>query len=368
NADSAGYEETLANGYYTMAIQLTDTGDVVWGVVEGARVLAGELAHRTYQLTTDVNRGGLDLAISDSLANPIEITLSGAVAELTEGNSMTVNATTSEPVDSYQWYLQGATLSGETGSSVTVGSTLSPATYWLSLVVTEDGIVSSESVEFEVVAASPGIAGTETRITPSTASQNLPGISGEKIVWQDDRDASQEIYMYDLSTDTETRITTNSAEQYRPAVSGDIIVWSDWQNDNADIFQYDISTSTISSITTAFGLQEVPDIDGNRVVWREGRNDNWDIYTYDLSTDTESAVTTHSVDQYQPAVSGDRVMWSDDRNGNYDIFMYNLATDTEVRLTTESAEQSNPAISGNHIVWQDERNGDSDIYLFTIAP
>ncbi len=152
DADSAGYVAELPNGYYTVALQLSDLGTVVWGVVEGARILAGELSHHTYRLTKDVNRGGLDLTIIDSLDNPIDITFSGVREFLPEGTDMTVTAATSEPVDSYHYFLQGAPLTAsKTNPSITLGSDLPPGTYWLSLKVLKGQIISTESVVFEVV-------------------------------------------------------------------------------------------------------------------------------------------------------------------------------------------------------------------------
>jgi hypothetical protein len=59
-------------------------------------------------------------------------------------------------VDSYQWYLNGGLLSGETSASITVGSALAEGVYRLDLAVTKGNIVSSGTLEFAVVSPAGG--------------------------------------------------------------------------------------------------------------------------------------------------------------------------------------------------------------------
>ena len=209
----------------------------------------------------------------------------------------------------------------------------------------------------------------EKQIT-DTNIQHFPDISGDKIVWQDDRNGNWDIYMYDISTSTETQITSNNLDQISPAIHGDTIVWADARSEWG-IYMYDISTSTETKITTDnSSAQLFPDIYGDKIVWMDVRNgdwDNWDIYMYDISTSTEIQITTNSNEQYYPAIYGDKIVWQDDRNGNWDIYMYDISTSTEIQITTNSNEQYYPAIYGDKIVWQDDRNGNWDIYMYDIS-
>jgi hypothetical protein len=148
---SAGYTQTLASGYYMLSIQLYDGEKMLWGTIEAVRIISGELSEKTYTLVKDVNSGGLELEIITEMENPIEITFSGALELLPSGSNMTVFASTSEPVDSYQWYLKGTPINGETSDTITIGETLEPGTYWLDLVVVKGSILSSQGVVFEVV-------------------------------------------------------------------------------------------------------------------------------------------------------------------------------------------------------------------------
>ena len=146
---SAAYSGLWMNGYYTLAFTLMDAGQPVWGMVEAARIVAGETSHKSYDLVRDVNRGGL--TITPDMQSPIEITFSGTAETLDLGGSMTVTAATSEPVDSYQWYLQGVLIGGATLAEVTVGEGLGVGIYRLDLMVTKDSTLSSDAIVFEVV-------------------------------------------------------------------------------------------------------------------------------------------------------------------------------------------------------------------------
>ncbi len=199
------------------------------------------------------------------------------------------------------------------------------------------------------------------------AEQVLSAISGDKIIWRDNRNGNYDIYMYDLATETERQITNDFEDQRDPAISGDKIVWTDRRNGNYDIYMYDLATETERQITTDSISQYDPAISGDKIVWRDRRNGNNDIYMYDLATETERQITTDSRNQSNPAISGDKIIWRDSRNGNMDIYMYDLATETERQITTDSRNQSDPAISGDKIVWTDTRNGKSDIYMYDLA-
>ena len=213
-----------------------------------------------------------------------------------------------------------------------------------------------------------------------------PIIYKDRIVW-----ASNNIYMYNLSTSTESQIINDTSYHDYPAIYGDRIVWTESRNEgwneygaqdgNLDIYMYDLSTSTETRITTNNSTQRLPAIYEDRIVWEDKRNGNWDIYMYNLSTSTETQITTNEFNQEFPAIYGDRIVWVDDRSGRHDIYMYNLSTSRETRITTSGSVwfynkelydplgviNGGPAIYGDRIVWGDERNGNADIYMFTLA-
>jgi hypothetical protein len=147
-AGSAGYTSgALDDGYYSLVIQLLDGGVVKWGLFEAVRILADQTT--TVGEGPSVSTGGLDLAINPQMQNPITVTVSG-VSEIEVGTDTTFTSTTSEAVESCQWYLNGGLLSGETSGAITIGSGLPEGAYRLDLAVTKEFILSSGTLELRV--------------------------------------------------------------------------------------------------------------------------------------------------------------------------------------------------------------------------
>ena len=68
--------------------------------------------------------------------------------------------------------------------------------------------------------------GTERRITRDPANQFSPRISGDHIVYTDDRHGQLEIYLYDLATDSERRISDDPGAQIQPDVASGHVVFT----------------------------------------------------------------------------------------------------------------------------------------------
>lgn len=148
---SASYGDSLSAGYYRVSLLLTDGGEAVWGRNESAWIVKGARSSQHYELTQDTNNGGLTLTLVDGMQEPVDITLSGVIDTLVQGNEMTVTANHNGIADNYQWYLQGQDLTGENDNSITLGSSLNPGVYWLDVLVDIADVYSSEGVKFVVV-------------------------------------------------------------------------------------------------------------------------------------------------------------------------------------------------------------------------
>jgi beta propeller repeat protein len=136
-----------------------------------------------------------------------------------------------------------------------------------------------------------------TKSKPYVYSRGYPGvsISGQRVVWSDlrndsnkecysppwsDTDCNADIYMYDIATDTEQQITTNTKAQTDSVISGNMIVWQDNRNGSWDIYVYDLTTGQEQQVSSGPGWnsEEAPDISPFGIIWQDNRNGNWDIY------------------------------------------------------------------------------------------
>ena len=122
---------TLANGYYTLSFKLKDSNTTPsylnWSKVESILIVKDQPTSATWAPTTeDVDYASADLSLSlaSDTRKPIDISLSGYHTSLQKNTSMTVSAIGTPAPTSWQWYLDGDPLTGQTASSVTVGTGL----------------------------------------------------------------------------------------------------------------------------------------------------------------------------------------------------------------------------------------------------
>ena len=167
SAESVG--NALGAGYYELGLQVLDGGQVVWGVLEVVRILSGQTT--SAELRSGV--GGLEVTIVPEMDDPIAIALTGQQANLPFGGDMQVTAIPAEAVDSYQWYLNGAAITGATSDTICIGSALQAGSYRLDVRVRKGDIPSSEGCWFVVdvpVTPGSGSAAVTVDMTPSSAA------------------------------------------------------------------------------------------------------------------------------------------------------------------------------------------------------
>jgi len=215
-------------------------------------------------------------------------------------------------------------------------------------------------------------------LSSSTSFQWFPAISGNRVVWVDNRAGNLDIYSYDLSTGNETPVCTNWADQYLPKVYGNKVVWMDKRNmagktEKWEIYLYDLDKGQEIPICTSVGSHKSPSIWNNTIVWQDDRDGNDNIYLYDLTTGKERYVVNSPGPQLFPAIDGDRIAYLDGRtNFNFtDIYYYDLVLEKEFPVWNHNPNRPEaagpPAIFGDKIVWDiNHENGSSTIYMYTI--
>jgi beta propeller repeat protein len=224
----------------------------------------------------------------------------------------------------------------------------------------------------------PGLLGPGTSICSATGDQIKPRVSqtdpGQPdnhvlVVWEDHRSGNADIQGYDVTTSTPFTVCTNTAQQTAPRISGNWVVWQDQRGGDWAIWGAHIDPTTdtvgaaapISPELSAGSDETEPDVSGDYVVWVDNRYGDDDIfaydgaagYTWDVYPDTQRA------DQDQPSVSGHTVVWRDAGGAattGTDILGADLLTGVPFAVCQAAGDQSWPAIDQDLVVWTDARS------------
>ncbi len=139
-----------------------------------------------------------------------------------------------------------------------------------------------------------------TRITSDPLEQKSPVIDGQRIVWLDARGGNYldpDIYLYDLGPDGlygtaddggESLLDVPTKEPDDLDLDGDRLVFEDFRAGSWEIFVYDLGAGVETQLTDLPGGQFYPRIHGDVVVWQDTRNNDAygdlldDIYGYVL--------------------------------------------------------------------------------------
>ena len=224
--------------------------------------------------------------------------------------------------------------------------------------------------------------GEEIAITsdPQVNSRNAD-ISGDRIVWEDDRNGNWDIYIYNISRPDlgAYPLIDFPGNQTQPAIYNDILVYVDKTEDfKSNIYMYNLTTHDLTRINENTEISYgSPDVYGNYVVYQD--NSSWaDIYLYNIYTKKTIKLTDDTSGQWNPTIYGNRIVWQDDRDGNWNLYMHylNFMPGTpfenydwiiytgDADRTVSDADEINPQLWGDYLVFQDNRNGNWDIYLY----
>lgn len=236
------------------------------------------------------------------------------------------------------------------------------------------------------------------------------------IVWQDDRNGDDDVYMQQFNVagtkqwSPEKRVNSNaigdSTNQTEPAIAVDslyniIVVWADNRNGNLDVYaeKFDQGGNMIwgdkkiNNDPTGTANQYQPDIaidsaNNIYIVWTDERGGDKDVYAQGLNANgailwTNDYLINESSDstQYSPSIAVNPsnniyIVWTDERNGNKDIYAQKFDTsynkqwtnDVRVNVNLGASEQYNPdlaispATGEPYASWDDNRQGDFDIF------
>jgi len=146
------------------------------------------------------------------------------------------------------------------------------------------------------------------------AHEGFVDICGDIVVWEADGD----IYGADISDLSDIRIfpiCTAPERQYDPSVSGNLVVWTDERNDIGDIYGADVSDPEDVrefEVWVGGGWQLQAEVDGSTIVYLEG--DNWSGNIRTCCVTREYGIVQFNLPSYPwgggPDVSGSTLSWA----------------------------------------------------------
>ncbi|PKL29344.1 MAG: hypothetical protein CVV46_01140 [Spirochaetae bacterium HGW-Spirochaetae-2] len=183
----------LPRGYYELTLKLTDASFdsyLAWSKVETVLIFADATTSENWVLvSTDMNTAtpqNLGLVLDSDTKSPIEMVLTGAVAELAYDTNMTVTATGTPVPTSYKWFLDADELVGQTTSSVTVGVGLAENTIHTLTVVGRNGDIAGSADATFLIGEAPIIISSVDLKTAGTyvilAQSAISGNAGTTVV------------------------------------------------------------------------------------------------------------------------------------------------------------------------------------------
>ncbi|MGC3994895.1 MAG: hypothetical protein QM779_12405 [Propionicimonas sp.] len=151
--------------------------------------------------------------------------------------------------------------------------------------------------------------GADRVVSPATASAATCDISGDVVVWADDRTGAAQVYALDLATDVETPVTSTPSQPSGPRVDDGLVVWQDGDG----VYALDLATQERTTVATAAGARSTPEVSDGRIVWADGRFGHGDteVFLYDVASGVEVQVTRGDGWTGSPTISGTRVLYAD---------------------------------------------------------
>lgn len=214
------------------------------------------------------------------------------------------------------------------------------------------------------------IASKATTQVTSDGTAKLAEIDGQTLVYSDQVTGGyHNILAYDLLSRTTTQLSHDSSNQFHSSISGNLVVWDDDRGFSAnpstatDIWGKLLSGGSEFAVTTDPGIQEIPSISGTLVAWQDLQSTP-SVYAANLTCSGPScapgpkiAVST-SVESLNPQVDSGRIVYAkmtDTVNRFHNIFIWD-AVNGERQVSSCACDQRFPAIGGNLVVWEDSRN------------
>ena len=191
-----------------------------------------------------------------------------------------------------------------------------------------------------------------------------PIISGDLVVWQDDRNGDFDVYVKDLASGNETKLTGDGDQVY-PDISGNTIAWEDSKTKDISYYFWD---KKWGKTYPRPGTQTSPVVSSKYIAYVDGMDSNTSIRKLDLSNWKDELVQA-GPGQVKPSMD-EKLVWLNTHN-NRPRSVPVTAGQTSI-ICRAPGDQSRPVVGGNdqigyYVAWMDNRTGNPDVYVYSLA-
>lgn len=231
------------------------------------------------------------------------------------------------------------------------------------------------------------------RLTDNKGDDLAPKTNGSVIVWQGEGEKSQEIYLFDWSSEITKQLTNDLNEDFLPQIWGDWVVWcAQPQKEGVlqagEVFLYRISTQTITCLSQLvdpgnlahdssprIGYLEQEDalafgggVSGPLVFWPQEKGENNTSFLYHLDTGRFQTVPPGFLwpENRQRSKALQVVSRSDgiDR----ELFLFQPSANHYLQLTSNEYPDRYPCLQGGWIAWMAGDGESAEIFLALYDP
>ncbi len=212
--------------------------------------------------------------------------------------------------------------------------------------------------DYEVFTWTP--AEGAVQLTSNTHDDDLPQVSGDRVVWKGSDGTDYEIFTW-TPADGAVQLTSNAYDDDLPQVSGDRVVWKGSDGTDYEIFTWTPADGAVQLTSNAYD-DDLPQVSGDRVVWKGSDGTDYEVFTW-TPGDGVVRLTSNAYDDDLPQVSGDRVVWKGSDGTDYEIFTWTPA-DGAVQLTSDDTNDEEPQVSGDRVAWYAKRGYDGEVFTW----
>lgn len=205
---------------------------------------------------------------------------------------------------------------------------------------------------------------------------NQPAIFKDDIVWLENRNGSNNIYLFNTTTQQERRLAISSTIQAMPAINELYIAWLDFSNPaKSQVMLMNRLTGQVNSASVSNGQQTAFAMSDNYLTWIEidPITKIPDIKLLDLKTQTVKNLTNgqNNLRKLYISVSNDLVVWLSEISATpakrkIEVYDIKKGMIVDIKgLNVDYVSYAKPIVAGRNVIWVNQ-NIYYDLMMFNV--